>query len=93
VEPGAVVAGVVGGVFVVWVASTFVFRVAGTWERVLSTADRDAGVREGIGDAAADDAAADDEYAGHADSVRGVRRRGWMIPVTATASEMPRRLA
>jgi hypothetical protein len=50
-------------------------------------------VREGIGDAAADDAAADDEYAGHADSVRGVRRRGWMIPVTATASEMPRRLA
>ncbi len=38
-------AGVVGSVFVVWVASTFVFRVAGTWERTLSSTEREAGTR------------------------------------------------
>ena len=60
-------------------------RRAGCELVALEHLDRDAGVREGIGNAAADDAAADDEDACHADSVRGVRRRGWMIPATATA--------
>jgi hypothetical protein len=44
-EPGVVVVGVVGAAFVTWVASAFVFRVAGTWERTLSSSDREAGVR------------------------------------------------
>ena len=44
-EPGAVVAVVVGGVFVVWVVSAYVFRVSGTWERTLSSAERESGTR------------------------------------------------
>ncbi len=44
-EPGAVV---VGGILVaaaLWVAASFVFRVAGTWERTLSASERESGVR------------------------------------------------
>jgi len=45
VEPGAVIAGAVGSALVAWVASTFVFRVAGTWERLLTPGEREAGAR------------------------------------------------
>jgi hypothetical protein len=35
----------VGGALAAWVASTFVFRVGGTWERTLSAAERESGAR------------------------------------------------
>lgn len=40
-----VVVALVGGAFVLWLASTFLFRVSGTWERELTGAERDAGMR------------------------------------------------
>jgi hypothetical protein len=45
VEPGAVVAGLVAGASVLWVVSSFLYRVAGTWERSMSAAEREAGTR------------------------------------------------
>lgn len=39
-----VVAGI-GGVFALWLLSTFLFRVSGTWEREMTIAERESGMR------------------------------------------------
>jgi hypothetical protein len=45
VQPGVLFLAVAAGILVVWTLSSFLYRVAGTWERVLSAEDREAGVR------------------------------------------------
>ncbi len=40
-----IVVAVIGGVFVLWLLSTILFRVSGTWERELTTSERDNGVK------------------------------------------------
>ncbi len=40
-----IVVSVAGGVFFLWLLTTFLFRVTGTWERELTTAEREEGMK------------------------------------------------